>query len=154
MNTVEMLQASEDIRTLIYDYAFHLDMNQTKELAALFTDDCSVSYGPGFAAEGMEALRKTFEGVATHFRATSHHVSNVKIEFKDENTAIVRTVLYAWHRYTQERPDGHLWGQYHDVVIRGPEGWRFKKREMRVTGAKDFHLKPAHQHPIGRRAVA
>ena len=152
MDTIEMLQASEDIRTLVYDYAFHLDMNQTKELAALFVDDCSVSYGPGFGAAGMEALHKTFEGVRTYFSATSHHVSNVKIEFKGEDTAIVRTVLYAWHHYATERPDGHLWGQYHDVVVRRPEGWRFKRREMRVTGVKDFHLKPEHQHPIGRQA--
>ena len=50
---IKRLEAIEDIRTLIFDYAYYLDMNYTKELAELFTDDCSVVYGPGFGAEGL-----------------------------------------------------------------------------------------------------
>jgi ketosteroid isomerase-like protein len=149
---VERLEAMEAIRTLLSDYAFHLDMNQTTDLVALFVDDCSVIYGPGFGAEGIDAYRKTLEGVGSYFAATSHHVSNITIDFKGQDTAIVRSTLYAWHRYRKERPDGVLWGQYHDVVVRGTGGWRFKKRELRTTGVKDFHTKPEHQSPIGRRA--
>jgi ketosteroid isomerase-like protein len=146
------VEAAEEIRTLLYDYAFHLDMNQTEELAALFTEDCSVCYGPGFGADGINAYRKTLEGVGSYFAATSHHVSNVKVVFEDDNTAVVRSTLYAWHRYRRERPDGILWGQYHDIVVREPQGWKFKRRELRTSGVKDFHTKPEHQLPIGRQS--
>lgn len=148
--SVKQLEAREMIRDLLYDYAYFLDMNLTAELASLFVEDCSVSYGPGFGAEGIDAYAKTLKGVGSYFSATSHHVSNVKIDFVDSDTAKVRSVLYAFHRYNRERPDGIFWGQYHDLVVRRREGWRFKMRELRAAAVKDFHTKPEHQHPIGR----
>lgn len=149
---LERLEAAEQIRDLLSDYAFHLDMNETDALAALFTDDCSVIYGPGFGAEGIEAYRKTLEGVGSYFAATSHHVSNIRITFETAGTARVRSTLYAWHRYRRERPDGILWGQYHDLVTRRDGRWRFRKRELRTAGVEAFHTKPEQQLPIGRRA--
>jgi ketosteroid isomerase-like protein len=150
MSTTDALHlaALQDIRRLIADYAFHLDMNHPAELAALFVEDCEVSYGPGFGASGREAYAKTLEGIGTYFQATSHHVSNIVIDFVNPDEAHVRTVLYAWHRYRKERPDGHLWGQYHDIVVRENGRWLFKRRELRTTGVKDFHVKI--MHPIGR----
>jgi ketosteroid isomerase-like protein len=139
----------EDIRRLIADYAFHLDMNQPAELVALFVEDCEVTYGPGFGAVGRTAYAKTLEGIGTFFEATSHQVSNIVIDFTGPDEAQARTVLYAWHRYRKERPDGHLWGQYHDIVVREGGRWLFKRRELRTTGVKDFHVKI--MHPIGRR---
>lgn len=148
--SVRRLEAKETIRDLLADYAYFLDMNLTAELGSLFVPECSVSYGPGFGAEGIEAYAKTLEGVGSYFSATSHHVSNIRIDFEDDDTARVRSVLYAFHRYRRERPDGIFWGQYHDVVVRRPEGWRFKVRELRAAAVSDFHTKPEHQHPIGR----
>jgi ketosteroid isomerase-like protein len=139
----------EDIRRLIADYAFHLDMNQPEELVSLFVEDCEVSYGPGFGAVGRAAYAKTLEGIGTFFEATSHQVSNIVIDFMGPDEARARTILYAWHRYRKERPDGHLWGQYHDIVVRKGDRWLFKRRELRTTGVKDFHVKI--MHPIGRR---
>jgi ketosteroid isomerase-like protein len=147
---VDSLYAESQISRLIYDYAYHLDMNHTDELAGLFVEDCVVVYGPNFGAEGRAAYVKTLEGVGSYFVATSHHVSNIVIDFVSEDEAKVRTILYAWHRYTRERPDSHVWGQYHDEVVRVDGEWRFKRRELRTTGAKDFHVKETM--PIGRRA--
>jgi ketosteroid isomerase-like protein len=141
--------AAEEIRRLLYEYAFHLDMNQTDELASLFVDDCEVVYAPGFGANGVEEYRKTLEGVGTFYAATSHHVSNTVIDFVSEDEARVRSVLYAWHRYVRDRPDGHVWGQYHDTVVRVDGRWLFKRRELRVAGTKDYHVK--ENLPLGRR---
>ncbi|VVE59685.1 hypothetical protein PTE30175_05595 [Pandoraea terrae] len=145
---VQQLIFAEQIRRLLFDYAFHLDMNHPKELASLFEEDCLVVYGPNFGAAGREAYAKTLEGIGTFFEATSHHVSNISIDFTGENEASVRSVLYAWHRYRKQRPDGILWGQYHDVVVRVDGQWRFKRRELRTTGVQDFHVK--EMIPIGR----
>ena len=103
---VKYLAEKDAIKTVLYDYGFYLDMNMTKELADLFTDDCYVAYGPGFGADGIDAYRETLEGVGTFFGGTSHHVSNVVVAFEDDDTATVRSVLYAWHRYNRDRPDG------------------------------------------------
>jgi hypothetical protein len=144
----QQLVASEQIRRLIFDYAFHLDMNHPNELADLFVEDCVVIYGPNFGAEGREAYKKTLEGIGTYFVATSHHVSNISIDFRSDDEATVRSVVYAWHRYSRSRPDGILWGQYHDTVVRVNGEWRFKRRELRTTGVQDFHVKEVI--PLGR----
>lgn len=148
---VQKLVDNDAIRTVMYDYAYYLDMNLTDELAALFTEDCYVAYGPGFGADGIEEYRETLDGVGTFFTATSHHVTNVRIEFEDDDTAKVRSVVYAWHRYQRERPDGHVMGQYHDILVRTADGWRFKRRELKHAGTIDFHTKPENQTMIGRR---
>jgi ketosteroid isomerase-like protein len=146
--SIRQLVDAEDIRKLIFEYAFHLDMNHPKELADLFVEDCVVIYGPNFGAEGKTAYAKTLEGIGTFFQATSHHVSNIVIDFKGDDEVEVRSVLYAWHRYRKERPDGILFGQYHDVIVRSGGKWLFKRRELRTTGVTDFHVKEVI--PIGR----
>jgi ketosteroid isomerase-like protein len=143
----QMIDA-EEIRRVIFEYAFHLDMNHPDELAALFVDDCEVIYGPNFGAEGIEAYKKTLDGIGEFFEATSHHVSNIVVDFVSEDEAQVRSVLYAFHRYTRDRPDSHVWGQYHDVMVRADGQWRFKRRELRAAATKDFHVK--QQVPLGR----
>jgi hypothetical protein len=145
---VRRLRAADDIKTLIYDYAFHLDMNHPQALCELFIEDCEISYAPNFGAVGREAYAKTLEGIGTYFVGTSHHVSNIKIEFMDETSAHVRSIVYAWHRYSRERPDSHVWGQYRDEVVKVDGVWRFKKRVLCNAGSKDFHVKEAN--PIGR----
>jgi ketosteroid isomerase-like protein len=145
---LQQLIDADEIRRAIYDYAYRLDMNHPDELASLFVEDCEVVYGPNFGAEGIEAYRRTLDGIGEFFEATSHHVSNIVIEFNGEDEATVRSVLYAWHRYRKDRPDGHVWGQYHDVMVRVDGEWRFKRRELRAAGTKDFHVK--QQIPLGR----
>ena len=44
--------------------------------------------------------------------------------------------LYAWHRFA-DRPDFHLWAQYHDRYRRVPgSGWRFAFRSIKVSGTE------------------
>ncbi len=139
------------VQKVLFDYAYHLDMNQPDELAALFVEDCYVAYGQNFGAEGRKAYRETLDGIGTFFTATSHHVSNVVLEFSDDFKSVTsRSVLYAWHSYTKEgKNDGHFFGQYHDQLVKDDEsGWQFVRRELRAAGVVDFHVKK--QIPIGR----
>lgn len=136
------------IERALFDYAYFLDMNMPEEMAKLFVDDCEVSYAPNFGAEGIEAYKKTLDGIGTFFTATTHHVSNVCIDFVSDDEAMVRAVVLAVHRYTRDRPDGILYGQYHDVVVKVGGQWKFKKRVLKTTMATDYHVKAAN--PIGR----
>ncbi|HEY1586095.1 MAG TPA: nuclear transport factor 2 family protein, partial [Polyangia bacterium] len=109
---------------------------------------CEVSYAPNFGAKGLTEYRKTLEGIGSYFAATSHHVSNIAVDFVGDEEAHVRSVVLAVHRYTRERPDGWLFGQYHDVVVKQEGRWKFKRRELRTTMAAAYHVKTAN--PIGR----
>ena len=80
---------------MLTGYSYHLDMNHPDELAALFVEDCEVSYAPNFGATGMEAYKKTLEGIGTFFRGTSHHNSNISIDFVNDTEASVRSTILA-----------------------------------------------------------
>lgn len=136
------------IERIIFDYAYFLDMNQPENMVKLFVDDCEVSYAPNFGATGIEAYTKTLDGIGSFFRATSHHVSNIVFDWVSDTEAHVRAAVLAIHRYTKERPDGVLYGQYHDVVVKEGGKWKFKTRILKTTMATDYHVRAAN--PIGR----
>lgn len=148
LTEVQQLVEQRAIERMMFDYSYHLDMNHPDELAALFVEDCEVSYAPNFGAKGMEAYKKTLEGIGTYFSATSHHNSNVVVDFVSPTEANVRSIVLAVHRYTKERPDGILYGQYHDTVVKVDGQWKFKRRELRTTMATTYHVKASN--PIGR----
>ena len=139
------------IAELFHAYARHFDRNEPEAIGALFTEDAIVDYGPEVAtAHGIEeVLAGISQGLATIFAATSHHVSNISIEFVDPENAIAVAYVYAWHRYRDRAPDGHLWGQYHTRVRRHADEWRFAELVLKAAGTSLFHR--AEMHPIGRR---
>jgi 3-phenylpropionate/cinnamic acid dioxygenase small subunit len=155
VGAVQRLVDEADIQRVLYQYAHFLDHNDIDGLTALFTDDCHIAYGPNHGADGIEAYKQTLTdekfGVGAFFAGTSHHVSNVVIDFIGENEANVRSQLYAWHRYNRERPDGVVMGQYHDVVVRTGEGWRIKRRELKQTGTESYHAKGDALNMIPRK---
>lgn len=140
---LEELVDREEIHALITAYARHMDLNDPDGVAALFADDAVIDYGKSFPAriEGPgvpAALAATLRNTLEHIEATSHHCSNVQIWFDGPDDAHGVVYLYAWHRFA-DRPDFHLWGQYHDRYRRVPgEGWRFAFRSIRVSGAEGF----------------
>lgn len=150
MNQVQQMLEQRAIERMMFEYSYHLDMNHPEALAALFVEDCEVSYAPNFGGVGMEAYKKTLDGIGDYFTATSHHNSNIVIDFVSDAEANVRSVVMAVHRYTKGRPDGILYGQYHDVVVKTGEGWKFKRRELRTTLTTDYHVRASN--PTGRAA--
>ncbi len=148
MDDLSKLIEERAIARLLYDYSYYLDMNRPSEMAALFVDECKVSYAPNFGAEGIEAYKKTLEGIGTFFRATSHHNSNICVDFIDDTVANVRSIVLAIHRYAKERSDGILYGQYIDRVRKVDHLWKFESRELRTTMATDYHVRQSN--PIGR----
>lgn len=136
------------IERIIHDYAYFLDMNQPDKMAELFIDDCEVSYAPNFGATGIEAYKQTLDGIGTFFTATSHHVSGVTFDWVNDAEVQVRAIVLAIHRYTKERPDGILYGQYHDVVVKQDGAWKFKTRILKTTMTTDYHVRASN--PVGR----
>lgn len=148
MTTINRLLEEKAIERIIHDYAYFLDMNQPDKMAELFVDDCEVSYAPNFGATGIDAYKQTLDGIGTFFTATSHHVSGIVIDWVDDSRANVRAIVLAIHRYTKERPDGILYGQYHDVVVKQDGAWKFQTRILKTTMTTDYHVRAFN--PIGR----
>ena len=133
------------------EYARALDLNRPKEVAALFTEDGAADYGAGLGGrvQGREALEHFFAEGLRNVTATSHHVSNIQVRFEGPDTARATTYLYAWHRFPDDRPDGELWGQYHDRLERTASGWRIAERKLHTAGDRQMGL--THWHPLDRR---
>lgn len=148
MSALDRIVEERAIERMMYEYSYSLDMNDPDTLAALFVEDCEVSYAPRFGAKGMEAYKKTLEGIGSFFKATTHHNSNIVIDFVSPTEANVRSIVLAIHRYQKDKPDGWLFGQYFDTVVKEGGQWKFKRRELRTDFTIDYHVGAAN--PIGR----
>ena len=139
------------INDLLHRYAYHFDRNEPEHVAALFTDDAVIDYGPEFPPiHGRAAVAgRIAPGLNTIFAATSHHISNVIIDFQSDDDAQVAAYVYAWHRYLDGSPDGHLWGQYHVRARRDSGAWGIAALTLRVVAVEDFHR--TNMHTIDRR---
>jgi uncharacterized protein (TIGR02246 family) len=141
------------IEELIYAYCRHFDQNEPDSVAALFTEDATVDYGPEFPnVVGASSIAAAVAvGLEQTFAATSHHVSNIEIAFDGPDRATGSTYLYAWHRYRDASPDGELWGRYHHRFERTPDGWRIARLVLTAAGSRHFHR--TAMHPTGRRSA-
>ena len=141
----------QEITDLIHAYCDCFDRNDPEGVAALFTDDAVLDYGPEFDnIVGREAIAPTIAvGLERTFAATSHHVSNIQITLESSDDARSLSYLYAWHRYRDGSPDGYLWGRYVHRFRREHGGWLIAELLLQAAGTVDFHR--AAMHPIGRR---
>jgi uncharacterized protein (TIGR02246 family) len=128
------------ITDLITAYAQGIDDQRAEDVAGLFTQDCvfRVFEGEKGRAEGRAGVATMVRRLLSTFRATSHHVSNIRIELAGPDEAIATTYLHAWHRFADDRPDGLLWARYEDRVVRQEGRWLFARRTLRVVGEQDF----------------
>jgi ketosteroid isomerase-like protein len=152
---VQMLTDRQALADLIHAYCEHFDANDPEAVGALFTDDALVDYGPEvptITGGPVEIATRIAVGLEQIFAATSHHVSNVRIELDDQDTASSLSYLYAWHRYVDGSPDGELWGRYRHTFRRTDDGWRIASLRLEAAGSADFHR--ATMHAIGRRPPA
>ncbi|KRB78894.1 hypothetical protein ASE00_21200 [Sphingomonas sp. Root710] len=78
------------------------------------------------------------------FSRSSHHLSNIQIDFEGTDRANSVSYIWAWH----ELPDGHtgtMTGQYHDELVRTASGWRISKRQLRMSGNDAGFTVPVHR---------
>ena len=124
-----------EITRVLNEYCNALDRMDLPRLCALFTEDCLVEYGPEawLKSRGAAALEQSLARMWRWAR-TSHHLSNVQVEFQDDGTALAQSYVQAWH----ERPDGStatVFGQYRDRFVRQEAGWKIAERRMVMNGS-------------------
>lgn len=143
-----------EIADLIHRYAFHFDRNEPELVANLFTEDTVIDYGPEFPPIiGRDAVAdRITPGLETIFAVSSHHISNVIVDFLGADEARAIAYVYAWHRYVADSTVGQMWGQYHLDVRRSADRWLIAAMTLRVVATEGFHRD--RMHPIGRRSPA
>ena len=137
---------------LLYAYAWHFDRNEPEGVAALFTDDATIDYGPeNPTIVGRDAIVPAIRpGLQNLFKTSSHHITNMRIQPDGAEAATDVAYVYAWHVYLTDDSEGELWGQYHCRFRRTDEGWKIAEMVLKAMGVKNFHR--ATMHPIGRRS--
>jgi len=131
---IDTILDRQAIADLLTEYCRALDLMDLEAIAKVFTADCRVEYGPEerLTSHGAAGVAKSLERMWRWAR-TSHHLSNIQIEFEGADAARAISYVIAWH----ERPDGStatVLGQYHDGLRRQAEGWRIAERRMLMNG--------------------
>ena len=124
-----------ELTRLLHRYCAMLDSMELELVRELFTPDCSVIYGPDerMQSHGAENLASSLRRLG-RFARTSHHLSNVELDFEGHDAARGRSYVIAWHQH----PDGRtqtLYAEYHDRFVRAPEGWRIAERRQLTHGS-------------------
>jgi ketosteroid isomerase-like protein len=148
--TLRRIEDRDAVVRLIHAYCDRFDRNDPEGVAELFTPDATVDWNPDTpTVVGRDLAAVVAVGLRDLFAATSHHVTNIDVEFEDDDTATSRCYLDAWHRYHGDAPDGFLWGRYLHRFRRTAQGWRITALTLQAAGTIDFHR--PRMHGIGRR---
>jgi ketosteroid isomerase-like protein len=126
------------IEDVLYAYADLVDRARLDDLMDLFTEDAVLDYGHGRVFTGRDTMRGLFaDRLLAVYRATSHHISNVRIEVEDDR-ARATCHVYAWHERADDGATPQVWGRYLDDLVRTEDGWRIARRVIRAAGEQGF----------------
>jgi hypothetical protein len=134
------LQDRFEIVEMLGVYANAWDGKDPDAWAACFAEDGSMDIvREGDArppAVGRESLRKMAEtsfGSRLATIQTRHYQTNTVFQSLTEAEARTRTMAFiTWLRAGEEHPQVEMTGLYDDDWVRTPDGWRLKRRSLRV----------------------
>lgn len=135
-----------EIELLMKRYCLYFDTKQPDALAALFTTDARVDYGPEVEPiHGRETLRNMVaQGARTRFESTNHQICNEIVIFDGDHQAYGTSHLYAWHKYFGSDLIGHLYGGYKYQFTQINGEWLISDLKLFASGTKDFHRSRMH----------
>ena len=142
-----------EIEQVMYDFARCCDDLDFERLSSLFHDECRWDYGEGAGpvVEGRvnveKFVREAFSdsivakgagGVKVRIRKTSHHISQVAVNFDGPNHAYAESYVFTWHEMADGDP-GLVWGRWHDQLSRSEDGWRISDRRMILSAVDNYY---------------
>lgn len=105
MDQLQQLIERQAITTAMHRYCRAADARDAEGFVSVFADDGWGDYTRG-PIVGREALRAFFEKfIGRLTEATQHQVSNIDIEFDDDQTVQAVSYVTAWHRFRELKPD-------------------------------------------------
>ncbi|MPY92174.1 MAG: DUF4440 domain-containing protein [Acidimicrobiia bacterium] len=132
--TIWELEQRRLITETLLDYCEYVDRNDPGTLVAkVFAVDGVFELGADRAVVGRDDLACMFAKTLCAFTATSHHLSNVRIELEADDLARATAYVYAWHQALDGRRVD-VWGRYRDQLRLTDEGWRITVRRLTMAG--------------------
>ena len=131
--SLELLIERHNICELLYRYGSSLDDRNWARLASCFTPDAVALYGAELGQQdGYAAIERACRSALEPLDSSQHIITNPEIEIEGE-TARSRCYLHAQHTKKGKLGGDNLTigAMYLDDIVRTPEGWRIKKRELR-----------------------
>lgn len=126
---------------LINQFANFNDAGRHDELAALFTEDGQYARPtePDNYVQGRAAILAAFKGRPAD-KLTRHLITNIVVDVTGpaSATGICYVTLYAGstgkpaEKHGYQANPSQLIGEYHDVFVLSPGGWKFSKRQGRL----------------------
>ena len=121
------------IQQLVSRYGHLIDAADWDAFAELFTPDATIDYRGGTG----RAERSGRDAVVEWFRAggeshpPAHHVTNVLVDVTADPTGRVAVDSKFFAPFTRDQhvPKRLYGGEYHDVVVKTPDGWRFAHKQ-------------------------
>ena len=139
--SVDLAQLAADryeIADALHRFAFGLDHGDADSLASTLTEDCVLDFRPAGRKLGLDFPKLTGRQAIVDALIpligpldTSHTISNLQIEIRDDSATLYGYVL-AQHFMPRQgpKPDAEnalLMNRYDCELIRGGEKWRFKR---------------------------
>jgi ketosteroid isomerase-like protein len=135
--TADDLSALREIEDVLADYCFAVDEGNARGVVALFADAAELDVGNGVVIKGLPALQEFFHRRLARYSASSHHISNVRVQL-DADRSVARSYVYSKIWPIDSTEAGELWGRYTDALVSTSQGWRIERRQIRAAGWHGF----------------
>lgn len=130
-----VLQELIDLRAieqLMIRYCDRIDANDPEGAADCFAEDGVGKYWGVF--RGRKEIAGRLRRILKGFSATSHHLSNIKIDL-DGDRATAVSYVYAFHRMADTGEPTHYWGRWVDRLVKVDGQWLFAERQVVGVGS-------------------
>jgi ketosteroid isomerase-like protein len=138
----DQLLARVAIESLIAEFAWLIDHNQTEKVADLFTEDGWYGREGGARSVGRDAIRKSYAGRAARGERTARHIfTNLRltVQSADEAEGVCILLLFAADGPPPHPAEPMLVQDYRDSYRKVGGRWLFASRETKALfEAKTF----------------
>jgi 3-phenylpropionate/cinnamic acid dioxygenase small subunit len=121
------------IHQLLGRYGHAIDHRQWDAFAALFVPEASIDYAGGTGTvvrNGRDDIVAWFRELATS-HPPAHHVTNIVVDESADpaGPVAVHSKFIAPFTREEHHPKRLYGGDYHDVVVKTADGWRFAHKQ-------------------------
>lgn len=117
----------EEIRALYSRYVTMYDTGNAQMIGSVFTPDITVIIGGRLVGDSRDKIAATLKP-RVGLSGTRHIPTNIAIEPSPEGATGTQYLLFM--NFQDGKAPTTRGGIYHDLLVKTPEGWRFKKRDM------------------------
>jgi len=131
--SMEYFMERQEICDLLNKYCRALDNRDWASLASCFTPNAVAIYAELGIQQGYPAIEATCRKALERFDSSQHLIANYDIEISGD-TATASCYLHAQHTKAGKKGGENLTlgGTYYDDLVRTPQGWRIRQRNLRI----------------------